>query len=129
MSQAHDDENEQSQRPFVVTCPDCEVSKAVDQPNETVEFARRHHSLTGHEVEWERADLDPGDVGDVLTGGDLKDVMWQLDEQYDDGIPLGIVTAVRSKQGVSMYETFDEIEELRMSGELFERRDDHLRPV
>lgn len=128
MSQAHD-EHEQSETPLVVTCPDCEVSKAVDRPNEAVEFARRHHSLTGHEVEWERADLDPGDVGDVPTGSGLKDVMWELDEQYDDGIPIGIVTAVRSKQGVSMYETFDAIEALRMSGELFEPRDDHLRPV
>ncbi|SEO82875.1 hypothetical protein SAMN04487948_105360 [Halogranum amylolyticum] len=128
MSQAHD-ENEQSETPFVVTCPDCEVSKSVDRPNGAIEFARRHHSLTGHEVEWERADLDPDDVGDVPTDGDLKEVMWQLDEQYDDGIPTGIVTAVRSKQGVSMYETFDEVEELRMSGGLYEPRDDHLRPV
>lgn len=122
-------DHETGQTPFVVCCPDCEVSQAVDRPNEAVEFARRHHSLTGHTAEWERAELPPGDVDDVPADGDLEAVMWQLDEQYDDGVPLGIVTAVRSKHGVSMYETFEEVEELRMSGALYEPRDDHLRPV
>ncbi|WP_318567183.1 DUF7542 family protein [Salinigranum marinum] len=115
--------------PFVVSCPDCERSHAVDRPNEAVAFFRRHERLTGHAVEWERPALDVEGLRAAPTDRSLDAVISWLDEQYDDGVPLGVVTAVRSDQGVSMHETFEAIEARRLSGALYEPRDDHLQPV
>ena len=56
-------------------------------------------------------------------------VLDALDEQFKGGIPLGIITAAMSKQGWTVGETIAALHELRMSGALWEPRDDHLRPV
>ena len=116
--------SEQTTAPFVVTCPDCEVTKATDDPDETVAFHRRHRNLTGHDVVWTRAALDV-ESGDAT---DLKPVVAALDDQFEDGVPIGIVCAAMSERGRSIRETLASIHTLRMRGELYEPRDDHLRP-
>jgi hypothetical protein len=112
--------------PFVVECPTCGVEKGVEAANEGLDFYRRHRKLTGHDVEWRRTTLDFDDP--LPTDEDLKTVMWALDERFEEGVPVGVVAAVRSEQGRSMERTLAEIEDLRMSGELYEPRDDHLSP-
>lgn len=116
----------QDQAPFVVVCPDCDVRKRADEPNEAVAFYRRHHSLTGHDIEWERADLD---VLDALPDepGDLRGVIDELASHYPEGVPIGVVAAAMDGHGLSIGETMDAIHELRMRGALYEPRDDHLR--
>ncbi|MFC7256913.1 hypothetical protein [Haloplanus litoreus] len=37
--------------PFVACCPDCAERTATDDPNDVVRFFRRHHAVTGHDVE------------------------------------------------------------------------------
>ncbi|WP_224336508.1 hypothetical protein [Haloprofundus halobius] len=113
---------QQRRAAFAVACSECEVLKEVDDPNEGVAFYRRHHALTGHDVEWERIDFDAGDV----PSGDLKAVVRELERRYDGGVPVGVVTAAMSEQRASMRETLDGLRELRMNGELYEPRDDHL---
>ncbi|NUB93469.1 hypothetical protein HT576_20955 [Haloterrigena sp. SYSU A121-1] len=113
----------QDQAPYVAVCPECDVDLQTDAPNETVEFYRRHYRVTGHEVEFERAQLD---LDEDVASDDLKDVVWQLQEQYENGVPIGVVAAVMSDRGLSIGETVDEIHEVRMTGGLYEPQDDHL---
>ena len=106
---------------FAVTCPTCGTREELDDPNEAVEMHRRHAGVTGHTIEWERTDLDV----DVPAGG-VEAVLRALCDRYEEGVPVGIVTAAMSERGVGIDETLDELYELRMAGQLYEPRDDHL---
>jgi hypothetical protein len=108
----------------VVVCPDCELRKAIETPNEAVAFYRRHAAITGHDVDWERTDVD--DLG-AVTDDDLRGVIRTLEGRFPEGVPIGVVTAAASRRGATIGETVDAIRELRMGGELYEPRDDHLR--
>ncbi|WP_336363472.1 hypothetical protein [Halalkalicoccus salilacus] len=116
--------NRGERAPFAVVCADCEVSKELDDANETVAFYRRHHSVTGHDVEWVRADLD---VSSGLPNGDIGAVIAELENRVEDGVPIGVVAAAMGERGQTIGETLAAIRELRMAGELYEPRDDHLR--
>jgi hypothetical protein len=113
----------QQQPPFAVWCPDCDAEKEATEPNEILTFYRRHHGLTGHEIEWKRADLDIA----VPTDADLKTVISTLEEHFEDGVPIGAIVAATTEQGLSFEETMAAIYELRMEGGLYEPQDDHLR--
>lgn len=121
--------SEQTRAACVVTCADCEVAKETDDPNEAVAFYRRHNSLTGHDVDWERAALDP--VEGAPAEGDLEGIVRGLEQHYDDdqGVPFGAVCAAMAKQGYTVGETLSLVHDLRMTGALFEPTDDHLRVV
>lgn len=82
---------------------------------------RRHASVTGHDLEWERADLDV-----AVPGGDVKTVLDELGDRYESGVPIGVLTAAMSEQDVSIAESLEEVYDLRMTGQLYEPRDDHL---
>lgn len=107
----------------VVVCPDCELRKGVETPNEAVAFYRRHAAITGHDVDWERADVDGLET---VTDDDPRAMIRTLEERFPEGVPIGVVTAAASRQGATIGETVDAIRELRMGGELYEPRDDHL---
>lgn len=109
---------------LVVTCPECEVQRGIDDVNEAVAYYRRHHSLTGHDIEWERADID--DLS-VVSSEDLTSIISDLEEQLGESVPIGLVTVVLSRRGVSIGQTLESIRDLRMNGDLYEPRDDHLR--
>jgi hypothetical protein len=113
----------QDQAPYVASCPECDVDLRTETPNEIVEFYRRHYRVTGHDVEFERA---PMELAEDVASADLKDVIWQLQEQYENGVPIGVVAAVMSDRGLSIGETLDEIHEVRMTGGLYEPQDDHF---
>lgn len=116
--------SQQNRAMFVAVCPDCDVDKRSNDANEAVAFYRRHHSLTGHDIEWERADLD---VLDAIPDDSLETVIGELEDHYVDGVPIGVVTAAMHGRGFSIGETMDAIHDLRMRGALYEPRDDHLR--
>ena len=113
--------SERQTRRFAVTCPTCGTREELDDPNEAVEMYRRHRSVTGHAIEWERADLDV----DVPSGG-VEATLRALGDRYDEGVPVGVLTAAMSERGVGIDETLDELYELRMAGQLYEPKDDHL---
>lgn len=114
--------SQQTPAQFVATCRACGEECAADDPNEIVEFYRRHHGLTGHDVEWERADLPV--LEEVPLDADLQSVVEALDEHYENGVPLGIVTAATSRRGTTVGETLEEIREVRLTGRFWEPRDD-----
>ncbi|MFC7222503.1 hypothetical protein ACFQKF_05035 [Halalkalicoccus sp. GCM10025322] len=109
---------------LTVVCADCELRKDLSTPNEAVAFYRRHRSITGHDVDWKRADIT--DI-EAVPKGDLKAVISALEERFPEGVPVGVVTAARSVQGATIGRTLEAIHERRMAGELYEPRDDHLR--
>lgn len=109
---------------LVVTCPECETRTELNHPNEAVETYERHRGLTGHEMVWERADLDVD-----APAGDVARVLEELTAQYDGAVPVGSVTAAMSEQDVSIAETLEELYELRMTGRLYEPTDDHITTV
>ncbi len=117
-----------SERAFVVACEDCGVERRTDDPNEPAAFYRRHSAATGHDVVWKRATAEPLDAIDVPTDADLKTVVRALDDHYEEGVPVGVIAAAMADRGATMGETFAAIHDLRMSGGLYEPRDDHLRP-
>lgn len=108
---------------LVVICPDCAVSMAIDDVNEAVAFYRRHRAVTGHDVEWERTELDDATV----PGEDLRSVIAGLEARVEGDVPLGLVAVAMSERGLTIGETLEAVRELRMNGELYEPRDDHLR--
>lgn len=110
---------------FAVACEDCGVETERDSANEIVEFYRRHHRQTGHDVAITRADL----AFDPPVAGDLETVVAELETHYEDGVPIGIVAAAMREQGFSAGDTVDEIYDVRMTGALYEPRDDHLAAV
>lgn len=114
--------NQHERARLVVACPDCAVHKLVDDANEAVAFHRRHNAITGHDVEWERAELDGGEV----PGEDLRSVIAALETRVEGSVPLGLVTVAMSERGMTIGETLEAVRELRMNGELYEPRDDHL---
>ena len=105
----------------VVTCPACELHLAVEEPNEAVEIHRRHGRVTGHEVEWERTALT-----DTAPSTDVESVLAALDEEYDEGVPVGVLTATMSTRGVTIGAVLDELYSLRMEGAIYEPLDDHF---
>lgn len=108
---------------LVVICPNCAVSMAVDDVNEAVAFYRRHRAITGHDAEWERAELDEATV----PGEDLRSVIAELEARVEDSVPLGLVTVAMSERGLTIGETLDAVRELRMEGKLYQPRNDHAR--
>jgi hypothetical protein len=116
----------QSQAFYAVTCPECEIRTETDVPNEIVERYRRHRSVTGHEIEIEHARTD---AADDIDADDVEAVIRELQEQYRDGVPLGVVAAAMYHRGVSLTETLDDIYDLRMGGGLYEPQDDHIAAV
>ena len=123
--------NHHRQAPFVATCPDCDVSRDAAEPNELVDFYRRHYRHTGHDVAVTRADLDRDldfdldatdrEVAAVVEALEARNPDWN-----EDGVPIGIVAAAMSERGFTVGETLEAIYEVRMSGALYEPRDDHL---
>lgn len=114
----------QQRHASIVTCSDCALSKGIDDPNEAVAFYRRHHSITSHDLEWDRADFP---LLESVRSDDLKTVIDQLEAQCPDGVPIGLITAAMSRRNVTIGDTLKAIYDLRMRGELYEPRDDHLR--
>lgn len=111
---------------FVAACPSCDTRVATDEPNEVVAFQRRHRGITGHDVEWERADLP---VDGVPEEGDVEAVVRALQPAFERGVPLGVVAAAMNRRGASLAETLEAVHEARMRGGLYEPRDDHLGAV
>ena len=111
---------------YAVSCPECDVQMETDTPNEIVEMYRRHSSVTGHDIEIEQAETS---FADDIDGDEIEPVVRQLQEQYPNGVPIGVVTAVMSDRGLSLATTLDEIHERRMEGALYEPQDDHLATV
>lgn len=107
----------------VVTCPICELHLQVAEPNEAIEIYRRHRSVTNHEIGWERTAL-----GVTVASTDTESALEALDDEYSDGVPVGVLSAALSAQGVSISEVLDDIYSLRMDGIVYEPRDDHFRP-
>lgn len=112
------------QPPFIASCPNCEVRKETERPNEVIAFYRRHRNLTGHDVEWEFVDHES--VSSVAENEDLKTVVLELGAELADGVPLALVTAAMAEQGYSIGETLAELRELRMTGHVWEPKDDHV---
>ncbi|ELY97962.1 hypothetical protein [Natrialba asiatica] len=125
--------------PFVATCPDCEIERSSDSATELVAFYRRHHRHTGHDIVVTRADLEfsaavtaaldaSDDVAAVVDGLDARYGVDKHDsiESGTDGVPIGIVVAAMSERGFTVGETLEAIAGVRMTGALYEPRDDHL---
>ncbi|WP_306060562.1 hypothetical protein [Natronococcus wangiae] len=122
MSQPHHDRT-----PFVAACPDCDVERGAESPNEIVEFYRRHYRHTGHDVVLRRADLDVElEDADAGAATDVAAVVAALEPRYESGVPIGIVAAATGRRGATVGETLERIHEVRMTGALYEPRDDHL---
>ena len=112
--------------PFVATCPDCDVKFEASDPNAVLEFFRRHHRHTGHDVVWTKTAF----MFTLPQSGDVKSVLSALEPNFDsDGVPVGTLTAAMAEQGYAIGETLDALYDVRMRGNIFEPRADHVRAV
>jgi hypothetical protein len=118
-------ERAQAQVPFIARSLGSGTRKEATDANEVVAFYRRQRRTAGEDVEWTFADHPA--VAAAPEEGDLASVVRALDEHFENGVPVGIITAAMSKQGYTIGETMDAIHDLRMTGGLWEPRDDHLR--
>lgn len=105
----------------VVTCSACDLHITVTEPNEAIEIYRRHRSVTDHEIEWERTALSA-----TTQSTDVETLLTDLAETYSEGVPVGVLTAVVSTQGVSISDVLEELYSLRMDGRIYEPLDDHF---
>lgn len=56
--------------------------------------------------------------------GDIGTIIDEIEHRFMRGVPIGVVTAVTNE--ASRPATLEAIRERRMTGELYEPRDDHL---
>jgi hypothetical protein len=114
---------EETERPHVgaISCPTCGFHATVTDPNDAIDRYRRHHSVTGHAVVWERTALDT-----AVETADVERALDTLGDEYADGVPIGVLTVALADQGVTIEETLATIYDLRMEGAIYEPRDDHL---
>jgi len=113
----------ESKNRYVAICPECDVTYQTDTPNEIIEFHRRHGRVTGHSVVFESAQLD---VNKQVTETNVKNLVSELEDDHKNGVPIGIIAAVLNEQAISIDDTLDKIHEARMTGGMYEPRDDHL---
>ncbi|MBP2252391.1 hypothetical protein J2754_002737 [Halarchaeum solikamskense] len=104
-----------------ITCAACDFHAVITEPNDAIERYRRHRSVTGHAIKWEQTALGVG-----LDTNDIETALDALGDEYPDGVPLGVLTAALSEQGVTIETTLDAIYDLRMEGAIYEPRDDHV---
>ncbi|WP_336338595.1 hypothetical protein [Haloarcula brevis] len=95
--------------------------------NEVIGFYRRQQELLDTDLEWVFAEHPA--VTAAPDSDSIDAVLRELDDYFENGVPLGILAAAMSKQGWTVGDTLAEVYELRMSGSLWEPRADHLRPV
>lgn len=121
-------ESERGDGSYVVGCADCDVRETFTDPNEVVAFYRRHAAVTGHDVAVEQSPVDDVPVEGVDGDAGVEAVVRALDERddYGDGVPLGVVVAAMATRGYSVGQTLDAVESVRLTGGLYEPRDDHL---
>lgn len=62
-----------------------------------------------------------------VSKGDPSELIGEREGRFEDGVPIGVVTAVASERGLTIGETSATIRDRRMAGELYEPRNDHLR--
>jgi hypothetical protein len=108
---------------FIVTCPDCVIHKEIEDVNDAIVYYRRHYSLTGHDLVWDRADFDSS----AVSSNEPLAIIAELEAQLASSAPIGLITVAMSKQGTTIGETLEQIHDLRMAGKLYEPRNDHLR--
>jgi hypothetical protein len=113
--------------PFVAQCTRTGETIETTTANEVVAFYRRQQRLMDTDVEWVVADHDA--ISPELDADSVESALRELDDEFEDGIPIGILTAAMSNEGKTVGETLTDLYELRMSGSIWEPRSDHLRPV
>jgi hypothetical protein len=113
--------------PFVAQCTATGTRIATSTANEVVAFYRRRQRLMDTDVEWV-ATQHPA-VSQAPAADDVASVLRALDDDFEDGVPLGVLAAAMDKHGQTIGDTLDDVYDLRMSGSLWEPRADHLRPV
>lgn len=106
----------------VVTCPTCDLTVRITDPNEAIDCYRRHSRVTGHDVEWERVALDV-----TASSADVESALADLEDGYAEGVPIGVLAAALSARGVTIADVLDGLYELRMEGAIYEPVDDHVR--
>ncbi|MDG5778085.1 hypothetical protein VB773_03390 [Haloarculaceae archaeon H-GB2-1] len=116
---------QQDEAPFVARTLGSGTRKEAADANEVLAFYRRQSRTAGEDVEWTFADHPA--VTAAPDEGDLATVVRELDAHFENGVPIGIIAAALSKQGDTIGDTMDAIHDLRMTGGLWEPRDDHLR--
>ncbi|WP_137290333.1 hypothetical protein [Natronorubrum halophilum] len=110
---------------FEATCSDCGTTKTAESPNELIECYRRHSRHTSHELVWTRADV----AFELPAADDLERIVGELETHYEEGVPIGIVAAAMNDRGATIGETLESIREVRLTGALYEPRDDHVAVV
>ena len=113
--------------PFVARCTETGDRIATDTANGVVARYRRRRRLVDTDLEWVSAEHRA--VSEAPASDDLGDVLRELDDHFEDGVPLGILAAAMGQQGWTVGDTLAATHELRMRGALWEPRADHLRPV
>lgn len=114
-------EREKSAHAGALACPTCDFHTTVAEPNDAIECYRRHRSVTGHAIAWERTALDA-----AVETDDVETALDGLGDEYGEGVPLGVLTAALAERGVTIEETLDAIYDLRMEGAIYEPRDDRV---
>lgn len=113
----------QAEQPHVgvVSCPTCGLNATVTDPNGAIDRYRRHHSVTGHALKWERTAL-----GTAVETTNVESALDTLGDEYAEGVPIGVLTAALTERNVTIEETLQTIYDLRMEGAIYEPRDDHF---
>jgi len=117
----------QDAAPFVAQCTTTGATVTTSTANEVVAFYRRRQRLLDTDVEWVSAQHRA--VAQAPEAADLARVLRELDDDFERGVPLGILAAAMSKQGQTVGDTVADVYDLRMAGSLWEPRSDYLRPV
>ncbi|GAA5433622.1 hypothetical protein Hjap01_03110 [Haloarcula japonica] len=113
--------------PFVARATETGARVEASTANEVIASYRRQQELIDTDLEWVFAEHPA--VTSVPASDSIDAVIRELDDYFENGVPLGVLAAAMSKQGWTVGDTLSEVYELRMSGSIWEPRADHIRPV
>ncbi|MFU1783546.1 hypothetical protein ACM16X_19450 [Haloarcula japonica] len=113
--------------PFVARATETGARVEASTANEVIAFYRRQQELIDTDLEWVFTEHPA--VTSVPDSDSIDAVIRELDDHFENGVPLGVLAATMSKQGWTVGDTLSEVYELRMSGSIWEPRADHIRPV
>lgn len=112
-----------------LSCKTCDEVWKFDDVDAAEKFKEEHGEVTDHEIarkpeEFQSSlNLD----GSRLTDNIIKDAIIKIEREYEDGAPIQAVCAVLVESGVELSDVLDQIENLRVKGEVYEPKSGHLR--
>jgi hypothetical protein len=111
-----------------LACEECDKEWEFDNAGNAEQFRKEHGEVTDHEIDDGPEEIEVNVIdGDTMSDAGLKEVIARIEEEYEEGAPLKAVYGVVTANGVELSDAQEQVESLRVKGEVYEPKSGHLR--